>query len=314
MKWDEAEHPRDEDGRFTYARLWRVVSSVADTGAGGAFYGLGRYFSTDEAHAQELLAGYRDYVSDDARLVTGRARVHNPFHVDATNTGGTLPGEIMHRALRDAGIAKPGEKLTPAQITDRLRAAGYDSVEVHQPGPINHQAGGSQLLVFDPADSEMDDDWAGRVSRTLPGGSIYDTLSLDDTFDPKPEQQTAAEQWAQQLSYPDEAGVRSRISSVEHQGDGFSVNGRFEVNEDTIGTWSIGLETQYGEREASVGEIQLAPGWRGKGIAGRWVRRLEQAIRQSGGRSIWLWDDSKGFWQHMGYPNPGGGRGRRKPL
>lgn len=158
--------------------------------------------------------------------------------------------------------------------------------------------------------------WVDHVIARM-GPSIYSTLSLNDTFDPTPEQQKAAEQWAQQLAYRDaEAGVRSQISSVEHQGDGFSVNGRFVRGraDETVGTWSIGLETQYGEREASVGEIQLDPAWQGKGIAGRWVRRLEQVIRQSGGQSIWLWDDSKGFWQHMGYPNPGGGRGRRKQL
>lgn len=167
MKWDESEHPRDPDGRFTYTRLWRVVTSVSQTGAGGAYYGRGRYFSTDESHAQELLQGYRDYVDEDAKLVTGRARVRNPFHVDATDTGETPPGEIMHRALRDAGIAKPGEQLSPEQIRTRLTAAGYDSVEVHQPGPINHQAGGSQLLVFNHGDSETDDDWAGQIVGQL---------------------------------------------------------------------------------------------------------------------------------------------------
>jgi len=168
VTWNEAEHPRDADGRFVFARLWRVVSPVSDTGHGGAFYGLGRYFSTDEAHARDLLAGYRDFVSEDARLVTGSARVRRPFLVEAANTGDTGPGEIMHRALRRAGLAKPGEKLTAAQITARLREAGYDSVLVDQPGPINHQAGGSQLLVFDPADSQVDDDWASRLSSAMP--------------------------------------------------------------------------------------------------------------------------------------------------
>lgn len=167
MNWDESEHPRDPDGRFTYARLWRVVSSVSQTGAGGAYFGRGRYFSTDETHARELLQGYQDFVDQDARLVTGRARVRNPFHVDATDTGETLPGEVMHRALRDAGIIRPGERLTPEQIRTRLQAAGYDSVQVHQPGPINHQVGGSQLLVFNHADSQMDDDWAAQVADRL---------------------------------------------------------------------------------------------------------------------------------------------------
>lgn len=168
MTWRESDHPRDADGRFVFAQLWRVLTSVSDTGAGGAFYGTGRYFSTDEAHARDLLAGYRDFVDEDARLVTGRAAVRRPFVVDAANTGDTGPGEIMHRALRRAGLAKPGEKLTPAQVTSRLRDAGYDSVLVDQPGLINHQAGGSQLLVFDPADSQIDDDWASRVADRLP--------------------------------------------------------------------------------------------------------------------------------------------------
>lgn len=166
--WNEADHPRDASGRFVFARLWRVLTSVSDTGAGGAYYGLGRYFSTDESHAQELLAGYRDFVDENARLVTGRAVVRNPFYVNAADTGETLPGEVMARAMRRAGHARPGERLTPAQITARLRAAGYDSVLVDQPGPINHQVGGSQLLVFDSGDSEIDDDWAVRVAKGLP--------------------------------------------------------------------------------------------------------------------------------------------------
>lgn len=167
MSWDEAEHPRDADGRFTYARLWRVVTGVSQTGAGGAYYGRGRYFSTDEQHARDLLEGYQAYVSEDARLVTGSARVRNPFHVHAVDTGETPPGTIMHRALREAGIAGPTERLTPEQIQARLIAAGYDSVEVHQPGPINHQVGGSQLLVFNHADSQIDDDWATQAADRL---------------------------------------------------------------------------------------------------------------------------------------------------
>lgn len=45
--------------------------------------------------------------------------------------------------------------MTTAKPWLRLRAAGYDAVEVRQPGEINHEIGGAQLVVFDPADVEV---------------------------------------------------------------------------------------------------------------------------------------------------------------
>ena len=164
--------------------------------------------------------------------------------------------------------------------------------------------------------------WVDRVIARM-GPSIYDTLTHPEFGDASAEQQAAAEKWALQLAYPDEvAGVRSRISSVEHAADGFSVNGRFEVREDTggamprtrtIGTWSVAiLKDEDGTPAATVEELQLDEDQRGQGIAGRWARRFEQTVRQSGGQVVSMWDQSGGFWAHLGYVRDRFGIGRKQ--
>ena len=164
--------------------------------------------------------------------------------------------------------------------------------------------------------------WVDRVIASM-GRSIYDTLTHPEFGDASHEQQQAAEQWALQLAYPDrDTGTRSRVSSVEHSVDGFSVNGRFEVREDTggamarsrtIGTWSVAvLKDDEGTPTAAVEEINLDPKWQKQGIAGRWARRFEQAVRQSGGQSISMWDMSSGFWEHIGYVRDRFGIGRKQ--
>lgn len=157
--------------------------------------------------------------------------------------------------------------------------------------------------------------WVDRViAQAIP--SIYDTLTHPEFSDVSYEQQQAAEKWALQLAYPDrEAGVRSQISSVEHAVDGFSVNGRFVRGsaDETVGTWSVAiLKDEDGTPTAAVEEINIDPQWQGQGIAGRWARRLEQVVRQSGGQSISMWDQSGGFWEHMGYVKDRFGIGRRQ--
>lgn len=78
--------------------------------------------------------------------VRADATVRKPFVVNAS-AADTDPGGVMHRALVAAGIAKPGERLAPNEITRRLQAHGYDGVEVRQQG-FNHDIGGSQLIAF----------------------------------------------------------------------------------------------------------------------------------------------------------------------
>lgn len=87
--------------------------------------------------------GWGDEIQTRAQV-----KVKNPFVVQATKTDDD-PGRLMHDALVRSGHAKPGEKLTPTQITQRLKNAGYDSVEVKQPS-FSHEIAGSQLVVFDP--------------------------------------------------------------------------------------------------------------------------------------------------------------------
>lgn len=159
--------------------------------------------------------------------------------------------------------------------------------------------------------------WVDHIVARM-GPTIYDTLTHPEFGNATAEQQQAAEQWAQQLAYPDrEAGVRSQISSVEHAVDGFSVNGRFVRGraDETVGTWSVAIlkeQDEHGTPVAAVDEINIDPAWQGKGIAGRWARRFEHAVRQSGGREISMWDQSGGFWAHLGYVRDRFGIGRKQ--
>lgn len=159
--------------------------------------------------------------------------------------------------------------------------------------------------------------WAEKLSRRLPGGSIFDTLTDPEFGDVSPQQQEAAEHWAHdQFDYPDRtSGTRSEVSSVEHSGDGFSVNGRFHEGDRTVGTWSIEVLKNGGDgqtRSFAVEEINLNTDWQGQGIAGRWVRKLEQVARDSGAQSISMWDMSGGFWERMGYTRDQRGIGEKQ--
>ena len=122
---------------------------TAGGGENGAFFGTGTYFHTKQSDAEASLDGYRMFIDPDMQHVRAEAEVNNPFVVRATERD-MNPGAVMHRALQEKGLAAPGEKLTPDQITQRLKQAGHDGVEVQQDG-FNHEIAGSQLIVFDAA-------------------------------------------------------------------------------------------------------------------------------------------------------------------
>lgn len=116
----------------------------------GAYFGAGTYFHTSKAHSDQYLAGTRQYGFGDETQIRAHAEVKRPFEVRVQpNEQQALPGEVMHRALRQAGFAKPGEKLKPSEITARLQAAGYDGIWVRQ-AKFSHEISGDQLVVFDP--------------------------------------------------------------------------------------------------------------------------------------------------------------------
>ena len=147
----------------TFPQLWHVTTSpeakasidsnglrVGDGESDGAVFGRGIYLFADKRAADQYQAGsgYDD-------VVTAQARVTNPFRVDAKPDA--PDGEyLLRRRMAAEGIAGTDEKLTPAEITARLQAAGYDSIYVHQPDG-DDDIGGSQLLVFDAADVEVTD-------------------------------------------------------------------------------------------------------------------------------------------------------------
>ena len=52
-------------------------------------------------------------------------------------------------------------------------------------------------------------------------------------------------------------------------------------------------------------ELYVLPSHRGKGIAGKLVRRAEASMRQVGASQVYLTTDLAGFWEAMGYANSG---------
>jgi len=54
-----------------------------------------------------------------------------------------------------------------------------------------------------------------------------------------------------------------------------------------------------------IRELYVLPGYRGKGIAGKLVRRAEASLLQGGASQIYLTSDLTGFWEALGYENSG---------
>jgi len=52
-----------------------------------------------------------------------------------------------------------------------------------------------------------------------------------------------------------------------------------------------------------IRELYVLPGHRGRGIAGKLVRRAEASMLQSGASQAYLTTDLAGFWEAMGYKN-----------
>lgn len=132
------------------------------SGENGAFFGVGTYFHTREDDAQQSLDGYRAFIDPDMEHVRAEAEVNNPFVVRATGRD-VDPAKVMLRAMVEAGLASPGERLTPDAITQRLKQAGHDGVEVKQ-DEFNHEIAGNQLVVFDASKQTRVQGAAGRVA------------------------------------------------------------------------------------------------------------------------------------------------------
>lgn len=132
-----------------------------------------------------------------------------------------------------------------------------------------------------------------------------------------------AASWARSaLEYDDPSGVRSRVVDVkvgmtEYDPDdpgsgedaGLQIRGSFQSAGRSVGSWTIkvGYDIDTEEWTAVVDGIHLDEETRGQGIAGRWVRRLEQVLRDTTDvGEVSLWDQSGGFWEAMGYQNDGG--------
>lgn len=159
--WHTAQTPEAVAG--IRAQGFRVGRGEMD----GAHFGAGIYFSSDRAAADRYFEGCGDY---GGVQFTAEARVRRPYRVDAEpdcKCGTTL---LLH-SMAAQGLISPGEKPDPEEITARLRAAGYDSVYVHQPVMddfYGDDVGGSQLLVFEAGDVALTPG-PGRGENQLPG-------------------------------------------------------------------------------------------------------------------------------------------------
>lgn len=149
----------------THPNLWRTAvdpektrreglqaASVGWEGA-GSYFGSGVYLNTDKSDSDTFAWGERMFGAGRAEQLRAQARVENPFVVQA-RPGDADSRKVMQRALEDAGVVKPGEKVSVEEFTRRLQARGHDGVEVKGAKGNDHLAG-NQLVVFDPADAEL---------------------------------------------------------------------------------------------------------------------------------------------------------------
>ena len=152
------------------------------TGKGsGSYFGSGTYFHTNKAHSDEYLTGTRAYGYGDETQIQASAHLDKPFVVNIKpSEQKALPGDVMHRALRDAGLIKPGEKLSPEQVTARLKSAGYDGVHVRQ-SKYSHEIAGDQLVVFDSSKAKFGHHEGVPSGRT---NAVKSSMTANET--PKP--------------------------------------------------------------------------------------------------------------------------------
>ena len=54
-----------------------------------------------------------------------------------------------------------------------------------------------------------------------------------------------------------------------------------------------------------IRELYVLPGHRGKGVAGKLVRRAEASMLQAGASRVYLTTELAGFWEAVGYVNSG---------
>lgn len=117
-------------------------------GDGGAYFGEGTYVHTKEEDSDAFTSGSRMFIWGDEVSVRTQVKTKNLFPVKATSKD-LNPEGVMLRAMMQRGLAKEGEELSPSEIKNRLKKAGFDGVEVKQ-DYFNHDIAGNQISVFDP--------------------------------------------------------------------------------------------------------------------------------------------------------------------
>lgn len=119
-----------------------------EEGFGGDYFGAGTYVSTDKAHSDKYLRGVRMFMMGDEVQIKTQTKLKNPFKITATHQD-MSPSAVISEAMVKKGLAKPGERLSGPEITRRLKAAGYDGVDLKQ-SKYTDDLAGSQQVVFDP--------------------------------------------------------------------------------------------------------------------------------------------------------------------
>lgn len=112
----------------------------------GSGFGIGTYFHKKKEHAETDVANNKPWYPE-LDTVEADIQMKKPFVVQASMWD-TSPDGVMAKAMRNAGLSTYGEVLGAESITERLKQAGYDGIEIRQAG-YTPEIGGSQIVVFD---------------------------------------------------------------------------------------------------------------------------------------------------------------------
>jgi predicted DNA-binding transcriptional regulator AlpA/GNAT superfamily N-acetyltransferase len=218
----------------------------------------------------------------------GRDPDDEVYAADIARELGVRPSAVSNWAARHPDFPKP--------IDYRNGRAVYSRRAVREWFERRRNPGGAQ----DDTAPERGEESGGEQPRR----ALLDTLSsAPESFGAE---SPGLRQWAtDHLQYSDPAGERSEIRSTYVSGTGSfrigGITGDFYIDEQWAGSWSIQLKTNGEELRAEVDGISVRDQFRGRGIARRWVERLEVVLRDEGVEEITLLDSSRGFWERMGY-------------
>lgn len=302
MAWQEKNHPRDGDGRFTESWVGEVSARLPG-GDDRVYYhgtvepGL-RQIQPGRVHGKVVFPHVTDpdfaYANPElssayhyAELAYNAAAYGRPrvYKVRAT---GPIEEDPSHNERGDSRSTMPGD------IRSRHR---FEVIE-EMPAP-------DWWVDDDEENYDWDEDEDLGPSHGGSDFSIFDHL-IDPAFgDPSEYNKQMAHEWASEHFDYGDAPTRYEIiaDETEHGGDGVTVKGSFlDDGGQNVGQWEFSILTdENGDRAIVVDTISIDKPYRGNGVAKRWVKHLEEIGRREGVKRITMWDQSSGFWESRGY-------------